>query len=162
MDFIDFEATIASDKKVGSEDEASDIDSLKPFIDDKTEIKKDRTCYYKFENATKSIYETLAEVFDESMRNIEHLNEVSNFCKGSEEEGEIDEFKDVEKRIEKFEETLHPSVAGWWGRSNQFFCPCYFIRAEAWRFWKTCNDKELQETIRIYFWNCLWTETGFG
>ena len=112
MDFIDFEATIASDQKVGSEDEASDIDSLKPFVDDKTEIKKDRTCYCKFENATKSIYETLAEVFDESMRNIEHLNEVSNFCKGSEEEGETDEFKDVEKRIEKFEETLHLSVAG--------------------------------------------------
>ena len=53
MDFTDFEATVASDNEVGSEDEVSDVDSLKCFIDDKTEIEEDRTCYYKFKNATK-------------------------------------------------------------------------------------------------------------
>ena len=45
------------------------------------------------------------------MREVEKFDEVSNFCKSSEEEGEVDEFKDVEKRIEKFEETLHPITA---------------------------------------------------
>ena len=94
MDFIDFEATVASDNEVGSEDEVSDVDSLKSFIGDKTKIEEDRTCYYKFENATKSISETLAEEFDESMREIEDLNEVSNFCESSEEEGGLDEFKE--------------------------------------------------------------------
>ena len=95
MDFTDFEATVASDNEVGSEDEVSDVDSLKCFIDDKTEIEEDRTCYYKFKNATKSIDKTLAEEFDESMHETEDLNEVSNFCESSQEEGEIDEYKEV-------------------------------------------------------------------
>ena len=34
--------------------------------------------------------------------------DVSNFCETSEEEIEIDEFKDTEKRIEKFKETVFP------------------------------------------------------
>ena len=40
MKFTDFEATIASDNEIGSENEDSDVDSLKSFIDhdDKTEI----------------------------------------------------------------------------------------------------------------------------
>ena len=46
MDFIDFKATVASDNEVGSEDEFSDINSLKSFIN---------------KNAAKSIDETSAE-----------------------------------------------------------------------------------------------------
>ena len=42
MDFVDFEATIASDNEVGSKDEVSDIDSLKSFIDDNMELQEDR------------------------------------------------------------------------------------------------------------------------
>ena len=34
--------------------------------------------------------------------------DVSNLCETAEEELEIDEFKDTEKRIEKFKETLFP------------------------------------------------------
>ena len=34
------------------------------------------------------------------------MNEISIFCETSEDENEADNFKDVEKRIEKFEETL--------------------------------------------------------
>ena len=149
MDFIDFEATVASDNEVGSEDEVSDVDSLKSFIDDKTEIEEDRTCYYKFENATKSIDETLAEEFDESTRNIENLNEVSNFCESSEEEGEIDEFKDVEKRIEKFEEKLHPSAAGDEEGAINFFVYAilFALRFDVSEKLDVCSDKELQETI---------------
>ena len=44
------------------------------------------------------------------MCEVEQFDEISNFCESSEEEGEVDEFKDVGKRIEKFEETLHPIV----------------------------------------------------
>ena len=62
MDFIEFEATAASNNEVGSENKVSDVDSLKSFIDDKTENEEDRTFYNKFENATKSIGETLVEV----------------------------------------------------------------------------------------------------
>ena len=87
--------TVASDNEVGSEGEVSDVDSLKSFIDDKTEIQEDGTCYFKFENATKSIDETLAEV--------------SIFCESSEEEGEIDEFKEAEKKNWKVEEGANNS-----------------------------------------------------
>ena len=55
MDFIDFEATVTSDQEVGREDEVSDVDSLHSFIDDNNEVENDRTCYYAFENATKSV-----------------------------------------------------------------------------------------------------------
>ena len=149
MDFIDFEATVASDKEVGSKDEVSDVDSLKSFIDNKTEIEEDRTCYYKFENATKSIGETIAEEFDESMHEIEDLKEVSNFCESSEEEDEIDEFKEVEKRIEKFEETLHPSaVGGEEGANNSFVYAILFaLKFDVSEKLDVCNEKELQETI---------------
>ena len=41
MDFIDFEANVVSNNEVGSEDEVSDVDSLKPFIDDKTELEEE-------------------------------------------------------------------------------------------------------------------------
>ena len=152
MDFIDFEATVASDNEVGSEDEVSDVDSLKSFIDDKTEIEEDRTCYYKFENAAKSIDETLAEEFDESMHNVESLNEVSNFCESSKEEGEIYEFKDVEKRIEKFEETLHPSAAGdEEGAINSFVYAILFaLTFDVSEKLDVCSDKELEEAIGNY------------
>ena len=149
MDFIGFEATVASDNEVGSEDEVSDVDSLKSFIDDKTETEQDRTCYYKFENATKSIDETLAEAFDESMRNIKNLNEVSNFCESSEEEGEIDKFKGVEKRVKKFEQTLHQSAAGGEeGAINSFVYAILFaLRFDVSEKLDVCSDRELQETI---------------
>ena len=84
---------------------------MKSFIDDKTEVENDRTYYRNFENVTKLVDETLAEEFDDSMREIENFGEFSNFCERSKEEGQIDEFKDVEKTIEKFEETLCPIAA---------------------------------------------------
>ena len=34
--------------------------------------------------------------------------ELSNSCETSEEEAEVDNFKDVEKRVEKFKEALFP------------------------------------------------------
>ena len=60
MEFVDFEAVVVSNNEVGSEDEVSDVDSLKSFIDDKTEFEEDRTYYRNFENVTKPVDETLA------------------------------------------------------------------------------------------------------
>ena len=78
---------------------------MKSFIDDNDEIENDRTFYQKFENVTTSIDDVLKEEYDKSIVGIQKID-VSNFCETSEEEIEIDEFKDTEKRIEKFEETL--------------------------------------------------------
>ena len=43
MEFVNFEAVVASHNEVGSEDEVSNVDSLKSFIDEKTETEEDRT-----------------------------------------------------------------------------------------------------------------------
>ena len=99
MDFIDFEATVTSDQEVGREDEVSDVDSLHSFIDDNTEVENDRTCYYAFENVTKSVDETLAEEFNDSMQEIDEMSEISNFCETSEDENKVDDFKDVKKEL---------------------------------------------------------------
>ena len=110
MEFIDFQASV--EDNAGSEDEVSDVGSLKSFVDDlDAEDENDRTFYHNFEYVTRSIDEALREEFDENMREAEQFDEVSNFCESSEEEGEVDEFKDEGKRIEKCEETLHPIVA---------------------------------------------------
>ena len=87
----------------------SDLDSLKYLIDDNDEIENDRTFYQKFENVTTSINDVSKEEYAKSIVKIQNID-VSNFCETSEGEIEIetDEFKDTEKRIEKFKETLFP------------------------------------------------------
>ena len=80
MEFIDFQATVQDN--AGSEDEASDVDSLKSFIDDlDAEDENDRTFYRNFENVARPIDEALRQEFDDSMREAEQF-EVSNFCEG--------------------------------------------------------------------------------
>ena len=78
----------------------------KSFIDDE-KIEGDRTFYYKFENVTASIDDVLKQEYDKSMDGIENID-LSNFCETSEEQTQLDEFKDSEQRIEKFNETLFP------------------------------------------------------
>ena len=76
-------------------------------MDDNDEIGNDRTFYQKFENVITSIDDVSKEEYDKSIVDIQKIN-ISDFCETSEEEIEIDEFKDTEKRIEKFKETLYP------------------------------------------------------
>ena len=71
---------------------------MKSFVDDNDKIENDRTSYQKFENITTSIDDVLKEEYDKSINDIQKID-VSNFCETSEEETEIDEFKDNEKRI---------------------------------------------------------------
>ena len=109
-DLIDFEVSVEDNNKNEEKDDEvsdSDLDSLKSFIDDNDEIENDRTFYQKFEKVTASIDDVLKEEDDKSIVDIQKVD-VSNFCETSEEEIEIDEFKDTEKRLEKFKETIFP------------------------------------------------------
>ena len=109
-DLIDFEVSVEHNNKNEEKDDEvsdSDLDSLKSFIDDNDEIENDRTFYQKFEKVTASIDDVLKEEDDKSIVDIQKVD-VSNFCETSEEEIEIDEFKDTEKRLEKFKETIFP------------------------------------------------------
>ena len=111
-DFIGFQVSVENNNKNEEKDDEvsdSDLDSLKSFIDDNDEIENDKTFYQKFENVATSTDDVLKEENDKSIVDIQKID-VSNFCETSEEEIEIeiDEFKDTEKRIEKFKENLFP------------------------------------------------------
>ena len=109
-DFIDFEVTVEDkNKNERKDDKVSDsgLYSLKSVIDDNDELQNDRTFHQNFENIYTSIDDVLKEEYDKSIVDIQKVD-VSNFCETSEEEIEIDEFKDTEKRIEKFKEFLFP------------------------------------------------------
>ena len=109
-DFNDFDVSVEDNKQNEEKDDEvsdSDLDSLKSFINDNYEIENDRTYHQKFENVATSFDDVLKKEYDKSIVDIEKID-ISNFCETSEEEVEIDEFKDTEKRIEKFKETLFP------------------------------------------------------
>ena len=109
-DFNDFDVSVEDNKQNEEKDDEvsdSDLDSLKSFIDDNDEIENGRTFYQKFENLTTSIDDVLKEEYDKSIVDIQKID-VTSFCETSEEEIEIDEFKNTEKRIGKFKETLFP------------------------------------------------------
>ena len=110
-EFIDFEVSVNDQNQQEMQDDEnevsdSDLDSLKSFIDD-SEVENNTTFYQQFQNVSNSIDDILKEEYDKSMGDIEKID-LSNFCEISEKEGEIDEFKDTEKRIEKFKETHFP------------------------------------------------------
>ena len=108
MDFIDFEATVDNDSEIGNKsDEACSISSVDPSIVDIENNEDDVTTHYQSENVSKLIDDTLAQAFDEIMERVDGFEKKSNFCKSSEEEAETDDYKDVEKRIDKFKHTLH-------------------------------------------------------
>ena len=109
-DLIDFEVSVESkNKNEQSEDEVSDsdLDSLKPFIDDNDEIENDRTFYQNFQNVTTSIDDVLKEAYDKSIVDNQKID-VSNFCERSE-DIEIDEFKDTKKGIENLKKPFFQS-----------------------------------------------------
>ena len=51
-----------------------------------------------------SVDEILIQKYDQSIQDIDDID-LSNLCKSSEVENEIDQFKESEKRVEKFTET---------------------------------------------------------
>ena len=101
--FIDSEVSVGDNTKEEDEFCDSDLDSLNSFTDDEDDdIDNDRTFHQKFENMTNSVDDVLKEEYDKSITDIDKID----FCETSGEEIEKDDFKDTEKRIEKFKETL--------------------------------------------------------
>ena len=154
-DFNDFDVSVEDNSQNEEKDDEvsdSDLDSLKSFIDDNDEIENDRTFYQKFENVTTSIDDVLKEEYDKSIVGIQKID-VSNFCETSEEEIEIeiDEFKDTEKRIEKFKETLVPvSMVNDDDENNynSFVNTIFFaIRFNIEQKTDLCSSAELKESV---------------
>ena len=108
--FIDFEVEVSDTEKIkDDEDEVCSNNSLNSFINDSTSSDDEKTneesFYRKFDNMETSVDEILKQEHDQSIQDMEDID-LSNLCKTSEEEGEIDEFKESEKRVDKFTETF--------------------------------------------------------
>ena len=109
MDFVDFQVTVNDDNQIGNgSDEVSSITSLDYLINDTENLEDDVTTYDQFEEVSKSIDNALSEAFDESLKRVHDFEEISNFCESSEEgEAEINDFKNVEERIDKVKDKFH-------------------------------------------------------
>ena len=122
--YINFEAEAEFiDANSGKEDdEVSLISESDSFIDDQ-EVEEDIDLYrqYQFSNVERDINEVLAEAREEALAEIDQLDEVSNLCAGDY-EPEIDDFKESNADIEKFEETLFPKVEETHQKIQNQFC----------------------------------------
>ena len=64
--------------------------------------------YWTFNNAETDTDETLKNEYEQGFNDIKSFDEISNLCESSEEELEIDDFKNLEDKIKKFTENLLP------------------------------------------------------
>ena len=106
--YFEAEADFVEDinEDVGDEvSDLSDTESENSFIDDQ-DVNTDANFYRHFANFEKDIEQVLQDSYDEGLEDIENFDEKSNLCKGSEDESEIDNFKNFEVDIEKFKETI--------------------------------------------------------
>ena len=92
-------------------DEVSDFSDVSEnsFIDD-ADQNTDVNFYRGFTNVENDIKQVLQETDKESLKGLDNFDEISNLRYGSEEDLEIDDFKNSEVDIKKFEDTLFPKV----------------------------------------------------
>ena len=108
-DYIEFEAEA---EDIEHDDEFSDFSdnvSENSFIDDQ-DFNTDVNFYRGFTNVENDIEQVLRECYEESLKDLDDCDKISNLCYGSEEESEIDNFKNFEAAAKKFGETLFPRV----------------------------------------------------
>ena len=108
--FIDFKVDDEADAEENEvSDSDSDWDSLLSFIDNQ-ENSNELSFYRSFNNVENEINETLKTEYEDGLKDIENLDEISNLCESSKEELEIDDFKNSEEKIENFTGNLLPKV----------------------------------------------------
>ena len=142
-DFINFEAGIDEDVGKDENDEVSDISEIEPdFIDDQ-EVNTDINLYRQFDNVENDIEQVLRETYNETIEDIENFDEISNLCDGSEDEIEIDDFKNFELEIKKFNESLFPRVDNENEKAENQFCKLvlYALRFDKTELKDTCNNE---------------------
>ena len=111
-EYVDFEVEVSDTENTAKdgEGEICSNDSLNLFINDSSdddEKGEEESFYRKFDNMKTSVDEVLKQGYDKSIQVIDDID-LSNLCETSEEENEVDQFKENEKRVEKFTETLFP------------------------------------------------------
>ena len=120
--FIDFEVDVEADAEENEvSDYDSDLDSLSSFI--YNQHKGNELSFYRlFNNVETDIEETLKKEYEDGLKDIKKLDEISNLFESSEEELEIDNFKNSEEKIKHFTENLLP-------KPNEYYLHNSFMRA---------------------------------
>ena len=158
-EFIDFEAVVETEAETvtveeeenDEENQVCDVDS---FLDDAEKENDDVDFYRQLENTNKSIDQTLQEEYELSLAEIENFDNFSNFCESSEDElGPVDEFKDSNKRLEKFEETLIPKSENHNTFPDVIF---YGVRFNVTEKSNICSDNDFQDEIENVFNKIDW------
>ena len=83
---------------------------MKSFIDNEQVNDDDVNFYRNFDNIETDIEQTLREEYNRGLEDIENFEEISNLCESSEDELEIDDFKNAKEKIVSFNETLFPNT----------------------------------------------------
>ena len=83
--FIDFEVDVEEDAEENEVSEYdSDLDSLSSFVNNQ-EKGNELSFYRLFNNVETDTEETLKKEYEDSLKDVEKLDEISNLCESSEE-----------------------------------------------------------------------------
>ena len=148
-DFINFEADIeGDDEEIGEVNNISDENSVNSFIDNQ-EVKTDVNFYRHFANVENDIEQILQDAYNKSLEDIEIFDEISNLWESSEDEPETDNFKKFEVNIQKFNESLFPSVAVEHEKVHNQFSNAilYALRFDRTGLKDMCKKEEFEKTI---------------
>ena len=117
---------------------------MKSFIDNEQVNDDDVNFYRNFDNIETDIEQTLKEEYDRGLEDIENFEEISNLCESSEDELEIDDFKNAKEKIVNFNETLFPTH----DKSNQLINVLLLaIRFDKVVKTNVCDQNEFKENI---------------
>ena len=99
-----------------------------------------------------SVDDILKQEYDKSIQDIDHIG-LWNLCETSEEENEVDQFKESEKRVEKFTETLFTISKTDQNSNSLTSAILFYIRYILENKIDVCNVDNLQWSINNNF--CL-------
>ena len=106
--FINFEAEIDTEPDISDDDELIDDNACESSIINDDAINESRDFYRQFANVENDLEQVLVDARNEALQDIEQFNEISNLNNESEIEMEVDDFKDSEVYLKKFNKTLFP------------------------------------------------------
>ena len=91
----------------------------------------------------------MKDAHNEALADIDRLDEISNLCDGSENEAEIDNFKNFEMDIQKFKDTLFPRVDAENEKIENQFCKAilYALRFDKNGLTDVCNNEDFEKII---------------
>ena len=153
-EFIDFGAVVETEVKTVTveeeeNDEENQVTEVDSFTDDAEKEDDDVDFYRQLENINKPIDQSLQVEYKLSLAGIQNFNDFSNFCESSEDElGPADEFKDSNKRLEKFEEIFIPKSENHNTFPNAMF---YGVRFNTTEKSDICWDNDFIEEIENAF-----------